>query len=350
MSMFNIGLSALQVAQRVEDMLSHNIANMNTPGYKKLENHNFEVFYPNQAGGSVQSYQLGGVGTNIYRTSNPFADFRINAAMGDAAEAAAFNDGLKQLGAAIITKPVEEAFSTFMNSSQDLMVNPQDPVRQAAFKEAGQTFSTALQDLGNKFDEVTRQITYVRDMTQIELDNLQEAMSHITSGPATEEAMADLDNLAKQALMKSRSIQGYNKVLSGVIPPIYSMYARARDEVVDGSNTSYGQSLIDINGGFFDAANVGDVKTLTEFGSQKFNKDMGVINTTVGAKLNASDLLDGSAQGILDAAQAAYDAAYGVDLAEQATKMLQYQRMYEAATAIIKTQDEMLGTLLNIMA
>lgn len=189
----------------------------------------------------------------------------------------------------------------------------------------------------------------MRDYTQIELDQLQEQMSELTAGPVTDETKAAVENLSRQVMMRTRTIAGYNKVLAGVIPPITSMYVKARDAVVDGTNTSYGQDIIDIDGNFtFDSNNIGDVKTLTEFGSQKFNKDMGVINTVMGSKFNSAASMDQLYADILAGVQSDVNAQTGVDIVAESIRVKQYQRMYEAAAMIIKTQDEMLGTLLNI--
>ena len=340
MGVFSIGLSALQTAQKVENMLAHNISNADTPGYKKLVEHNQEVMHGSQPGG---------VTTTIARSGNPFLDNRLNAALGDAAEADAFNSGLKILNENVKPKTTEEAFSTFMNATQDLNVNPNDASRQAAFDEAGKNFSTQLKALGDQFTTVTNQVTEARDYTQIELDGIQKELSNLTSGPITDETQSEIENLTRQVMMRTRSIAGYNKVLSGVIPPITSMYTAARDAVVNGSNQSYGQDIIDTKGNFtFDPNNIGNVKALTEFGSQQFNKDMGTMNTAMGAKLNSAESSDKLYKDILEGVQSDVAEQTGVDIVAETVRSKQYQRMYEAAAQIIKTQDDMMGTLLNI--
>ena len=340
MSNFSIGLSALKTAEKIENMLAHNIANADTPGYKKLVEHNSEVLHGSQ---------LGGVTTTIARSGNPFLDHRLNMALGDAAEAEAFDSGVDILNDNVKTKTVEEAFSSFMNASHDLNVNPSDTARQATFAEAGKIFSTQLRALGDQFTTSTQQITEMRDYTQLELNELQNQLSKLTAGPVTDESKSAVENLSRQVMMKTRSIEGYNKVINGVIPPITSMYTLARDTVVDGSNQSYGQDIIDTQGNFnFDPSNVGNVKALTEFGSQKFNKDMGAMNTVMGSKLNAASSESQLKLDILAGVQADVKEQTGVDLVAETLRSKQYQRMYEAASQIIKTQDEMMGTILNI--
>jgi flagellar hook-associated protein FlgK len=304
----------------------------------------------NFSGPDNKPFLPAGVRADVVTAGNVLLDNQLNSAAADAAKSAAYKEGLQMLADSISTKNVEQAFSEFMNSTQDLNINPDDPVRQEAFKNSGQSFSTELNSLGNQFTEITRKITQSRDLKQIQLENIQQAMSELTRGSASPETLQQLDAMKKQVMMLSSSIDGYNQILSGVIPPISSMYISARDQVVNGTNASYGQNIIDTSGGFqFDPNNLGNVKDLTEFGSQKFNNDMGVMQTHIGSKLNAAGMANDALQAILDGTLKTYNEQTGVDLTEQTIKMLQYQRMYEAGTKVIQAQDNMLGSLLNIM-
>jgi flagellar hook-associated protein FlgK len=341
-NLFQIGKSTLLTAQKVTEMISHNVANSNTPGYKKLVEHNQEVTF---------GKQLAGVTTSIGKSGDIFLDRRVAYAIADSAEAQAYTKGLEILHNTVITKGAEEAFSAFMNSAHDLNINSQDIIRQEAFKQAGQTFSTQLKGLGSQLESAKGQLEELRDLEQIQLESLQKAMSAITAGPVTDEAKDRLASLQNSVMEATKSIAGYNKVLNGVIPSVNTMFTTARTEVIDGTNNSYGQNIIDADGGFtFDANNIGDVKSLTEFGSQKFNKDMGRMLTSIGAQLNGASQISGSAYDALAGALQAQKDATGVDITEQTIKALQYQRMYEAGAKLIQVENEMLGTLLNIVA
>lgn len=347
---FNVSLSGLQGAQKAMDAVQQNIANVSTPDYKKLDAMFTAMDF---SGPNNVPFNPGGVKTDIVTAgaNDPFADKRLTDALGNAAFTAAYNDGIKQLADGISTKNAEETFSAFMNSSQDLMTNTKDPVKQEAFKLAGQSFSTELKGLGDQFTTVTRSITAARDFKQIQLTNLQQAMSQLTAQPTTDQSKAAVEAMARQVSMLTNSINGYNEVISKVIPPITSMYSVAAEKVVLGSNESYGQIMLDVRGGFnFDATNIGDVKKLTEWGSQAFNQDMGVINTNIGAKANAASMVDSAAQAAAANQQKAYDALTGVDITEQMVKMSKYKNMYDANAKAIQVQNEMLGTLLNIKA
>jgi len=77
---------------------------------------------------------------------------------------------------------------------------------------------------------------------------------------------------------------------------------------------------------------------------------MGILNTNVGAMLNAVNNSAAIMQGRLDALNAEAQKVYGVDLPSEIVKSMKYQHMYEAAAMVIKTQDRMIGSLLNIFA
>ena len=347
---FSVSLSGLMGAQKAMDSVQQNIANVSTPDYKRLDAMFTAMDF---SGPNNVPFNPGGVKTDIITAGSrdPFADNKVNAALENAALTAAYNEGVKALGDGISTKNVEKAFSDFMNSSQDLMMTPNDLVKQEAFKLNGQSFSTELQGLGAQFDTVARSITASRDFKQIQLDNLKAEMSALTGGPVTPETQAAVEAMAKQVRMLSGSVAGYNRVLSGVIPPITSMYTVAAEKVVLGSNESYGQIMLDVRGGFnFDANNLGDVKKLTEWGSQAFNRDMGVINTNIGSKVNTAGMINDAAQAAATNAQKAWQGVNGVDLVSETVKMAQYQNMYNANAKAIQVQNEMLGTLLNIKA
>ena len=280
---FNVSLSGLLGAQKAMDSVSQNISNVSTPDYKRLDAMFTAMDF---SGPNNVPFNPGGVKTDIVTagTNDPFANAQLTNALNNAAFTAAYNDGIQKLADGISTANAEKTFSDFMNSSQDLMTNTSDPVKQEAFKLAGQAFSTELKGLGDQFTTVTRSLMANRDFKQIQLTNLQQAMSALTAQPSTEASKAAVEAMARQVSMLTSSINGYNEVISKVIPPITSMYTVAAEKVVLGSNESYGQIMLDVRGGFnFDANNIGDVKKLTEWGSQAFNQDMGVINTNIGS-------------------------------------------------------------------
>lgn len=347
---FNVSLTGLLGAQKAMNAVQQNISNVSTPDYKRLDAMFTAMDF---SGPNNVPFSPGGVKTDIVTAgaNDPFANVQLTNALNNAAFTAAYNDGVKALADGISTANAEKTFSDFMNSSQDLMTNTKDPVKQEAFKLAGQAFSTELKGLGDQFATVTRSLTANRDYKQIQLTNLQQALSSLTAQPATDASKAAVESLARQVSILTNTINGYNEVINKVIPPITSMYVVAAEKVVLGSNESYGQIMLNVRGGFnFDANNIGDVKKLTEWGNQGFNQDMGVINTHIGSNANIVNMVDGAAQEAALNQQKSYDALVGVDITEQMVKMAKYKNMYDANAKAIQVQNEMLGTLLNIKA
>lgn len=98
---------------------------------------------------------------------------------------------------------------------------------------------------------------------------------------------------------------------------------------------------------------IGDFATfnetrLPEWDSHWFNTEMGRIQTEIGNKQQLADNNVAIADKAYNETSQQYAAEFGVDLVEQQVKMMQYQRMYEANAQVIKTQDDLIGTLLSI--
>lgn len=345
----NIGASGLQTTQKVMDMLSHNIANAATPGYRRLENSNFEL---NFSGPDNKPFLPAGVDTRIAANALPWLDKRMNDALADKAMNDAVAEGVSELENLTSDETLETAFSAFMNASQDLQTEPNNPIFKERFNQTGQQFTDAINRVDGLFSQASKDIQRKVDLNAIRLEQLQRKMSELTSQPNTEQVVSEMNYLKQQISQVTGSLAGYNKVLNGIIPPVTALYNQAKTEVIDGVNTSYGKPLIQSNTttNQYDWHNQpnGDIQSIVEFGSQKFNWDLGRIKTVVGSMMESADIGATFSGQNMEATQAAYDSAYGVDLTDQAIKLQQYQRMYEANAKVVQTADRMLGTLLDI--
>lgn len=344
---FSIGLSGIRVANEVTKMLSHNIANANTPGYKRLENHNYEI---NFSGPNNKPFLPGGVGTNIVSGNNyPWLDNRYNDALGAKAEADAVKEGVDQLEKITTDETLEKAFSTFMNASHDLKYNPNEPVYKERFDLAGEAFVERLNALDNSFADAQTDITEKIDLNNIRLQNLQSQLQSLTSQTNSEDVVSEINYLKQQISQVTGSISGYQKVLQKIVPPVTAMYSQAKADVIDGSNNSYQTEIISTgaNGYTWNREPINNINDLVEFGNQKFNKDLGRIKTVIGSLQENANIGASYGDSTLSAAADAYNSAYAVDIEEQAIKLKEYERYYEANMLVIKTADNMLGTLLD---
>jgi flagellar hook-associated protein 1 FlgK len=82
-------------------------------------------------------------------------------------------------------------------------------------------------------------------------------------------------------------------------------------------------------------------ETATEF--------LGTVGGAVGATVQAARARVDVHEALLAAAEAQHQAASGVNLDEELADMVRYQRSYEAAARYIRTIDEMVGTLMEIL-
>lgn len=345
MGLFSISASGLNAFQKAIDATSQNIANADTPDYKKV----YAIFDSLDFSGiNNKPFMPGGVDVNINKASDPILENRYSKALGEAAYTDAYKEGTTLIQDFINTKDVEKSFSDFMNATQDLNVNNNDPVLREAWNNAGKVLQEQLSKMDDEFTSVTNIITHKIDLTQIELTDIQAQMSKLTAGPHTPETIEQLNAMSNQVLMLSNSIKGYNDILNGVIPPLSSAFTAAKKNAMDGINNSYGQSIIDNISFNVDPNNMGNVLKLTEFGSQQFNTDMGVISTMIGSKVNSASMIDNARQTELHSVQKEFHERLGVDIAKETINAAKYQRYYEANAKMLQVQDNVIGSLLSI--
>lgn len=345
MGLFSISASGLNAFQKAIDATSQNIANADTPDYKKV----YAIFDSlDFSGVNNKPFMPGGVEVNINKASDPVLENRYSKALGEAAYTEAYKEGTTLIQDTINTKDVGQSFSDFMNASQDLNVNNNDPVLKEAWSNAGKVLQEQLSKMDDGFTSVTNTITHKIDLTQIELTDIQAQMSKLTAGPHTPETIEQLNSMSNQVLMLSNSIKGYNDILNGVIPPLSSAFTTAKKNATDGINNNYGQSIIDNTSFNFDPNNMGNVLKLTEFGSQRFNTDMGVMSTMIGSKVNSAAMIDNARQTELHSVQKEFHERLGVDIENETINAVKYQRYYEANAKMLQVQDNVIGSLLSI--
>jgi flagellar hook-associated protein 1 FlgK len=84
-------------------------------------------------------------------------------------------------------------------------------------------------------------------------------------------------------------------------------------------------------------------------GRSSFQDDFRKIALGVGSQLVSGRMLEQSAEAMRDAAVVAEDELSGVNLDEEAGRLLEQQQAYKAAAEILKAARQMFDTLLNIM-
>ena len=80
-----------------------------------------------------------------------------------------------------------------------------------------------------------------------------------------------------------------------------------------------------------------------------FQDDFRSIALSVGSQLVSGRLVEVSATSMRDAARAAEDELSGVNLDEEASRLMEQQQAYKAAAQILQTARQMFDTLVGIM-
>ncbi|MDG1316294.1 MAG: flagellar basal body rod C-terminal domain-containing protein [Paracoccaceae bacterium] len=99
-----------------------------------------------------------------------------------------------------------------------------------------------------------------------------------------------------------------------------------------------------------DARNMDEIMTLatSTVNRSSFQDDFRSIAASVGSTLESSRLSKLSAEAVRDAAVAAEDEVSGVNMDEEAAKLITQQQAYQAAARILQTAKEMFDTLMQI--
>ena len=333
----NAAVSALMMVDRVAAMTSKNIANADTPGYHRLEEINYEM-------GSNS-----GVRTEIRQKQDRYLESELNRAQQSSAESTALKEGLDQIDAAISNSGVTAAYDNFMNSTRELMVTPDNPVRQKDFDIKGRTLTESMNNLTVQFGQIQRGIKQRLDLHNIELQSVQADLTRLASQPMSDEVANQISALQSRAQMLTGSISGYNKLMSSIIPPILGQFFDARQKVTDNINNSYGKDLIDINGRW-NYKPAGDVAALAQTDGGNFVENFAVLQVSVGAQAAGVDGQLQNENSTVDQLKIQAQQAYGVNFVDETIKLQQYQKVYEAASLVLKVQNEMVGSLLNAIA
>jgi len=166
----NVGMTALDAAQQVENVISNNIANANTPGYAQetanLSEYNSFPTSPAQDALAIHG-QLGqGVQVaSVQRDTNAFLSQQDRSNQGVAQTYGTHSQNLSMIEGILnepSSKSMQNAIDQFFNSWQTLSTNPSNySARQSVISQAqtiGQTFqtiSTELENLQNNLVGVT---------------------------------------------------------------------------------------------------------------------------------------------------------------------------------------------------
>lgn len=339
----NSAMTGVKTAQRVVDMASNNIANADTAGYKRLENKNFEI--PGLT--SVNAIGIG-VGTNIETTKDAQLDNRMEQARVSLAEKVAMKESADQIAEVTTQSDLPESYSNLMNAAKDLAFDKNNKVLQTAFNEAGKQFSSALKNTASRLEDVKQQLEYKVNINDQQIKALQEQLSNITRNAPGDGTSTSVNALTQQLSMLTGTVGGYRKALAEIIPPVTAAYTLATDSVKADINTRFGQELLDSNNNWTSKA--GNITALADSTLNDFGQGFGSVQALAGGVSAAGRQEVVYATEDYNNVQRSYTDTFGVDLSTETMRMMNYQKMYEANAKVLQVADQMLGTLIDIVA
>lgn len=336
----NTALTGINMTKRVIDMASNNIANADTQGYRKLQNDNYELA-PNAGSG-------GGVSTFISRASDPAVDANLSKARFKLAEETALKEGTDAANMVATNTNVDGAYSALMNATKDLQLDPTNAALQSVFDAAGQDFVKAVGITQQGFTDAKATLTQKSALANVELQGLQRKLTDL-SASTSDGAYVEANYIKDQITTLQGTMSGYSKAMTQAIPVTETAFKSATDKVATDINTKAGATLIGADNTW--NANVfGDTNALANSNVTTFGDDVGMAKAIAGSNANTSLLGERYATADFTSAASASDKAYGVDMTAELVRLKQYQNLYDANMQVFSTANQMLGTLLNVMA
>jgi flagellar hook-associated protein FlgK len=331
----NVAASGLIAQQNNLDTISKNIANKDVEGYKRL-NHTFSTI-PNN----------GGVQYTASSNNYPWVDNNLAEKSTELSRQLSLQDGAESLDNLFMNNNVEEAYSSFMNASKNLQMFPESKQYLEEFNSTGKFLNDSINQMSEGLNGVQRNVKNKIELNKIELDSLKSQLTQISSRGINESNMNNVQLLQQRIAKLTGSISGYNEFINNIVPPITYNYKKATGGLLEKINES-GKSVMFANNEWVDqVAAVDNVAINNESRLINFGDEFGRMKVDVG--VNSNTLLLGTkfARNQWEQAISDYDKAYGVNLEQEVVNMMQAQRMYEANTKVLKTADNMIGSLLN---
>jgi flagellar hook-associated protein 1 FlgK len=213
MGSFSIGLSGLQVAQRLMDVVSSNIANATTEGYHRQE----AVVRP------IVLKHYGGVGiggaevTEIKRSINNLLELEITRHQGNFSQASEELNVLRTVEAAfgeIGSGGLAVAIDKFFNSLTELAADPQNEAMRIQTVWAGDAMAGEFRNIGQFLADVEVQVKrqaegFITEFNNLatEVDDVTDEMVALSARGGTSNLLADRRDQAVRKMAELADIQ-----------------------------------------------------------------------------------------------------------------------------------------------
>ncbi len=210
---FNIALTALQSNQLALNVISHNIANVNTPGYSR-QRVEIATRFP-------QNHRPGQVGTgvsieSIERVFDEFTQLQLNVENRNMGEYTVERQILQQLEN-IFNEPSEtglqKALSEFFSAWQTLSNDPEDYSSRVVVVEKGRTLARVIKSLAEQLNALKNEIDESIKLKADEINQITEQIADLNDQIAKVE-VGDVQNANDLRDKRDELVLKLNKILS----------------------------------------------------------------------------------------------------------------------------------------
>ena len=293
MNISNIAYQGIVASRIGIQMTSQNIANANTPGYRR-----YATTFAERSGG--------GVSATPYRTGAEWMDVHRRNAIIQNNSANTFANAYADLSNAPFDD-LRTAYVGLRNAQAQVTRDPTSAESQQAMQQATQAFQNSVNRFQHSINDFRYRIEKQLDLAQQRADQIQEQIDNaMTNGIADPE---EIKNFQNQLITEQATISDLRTVLKDVIAPVEQMF----QDAMQSPEFTEGLNLLEANIGYMQQ----DAETNAEYAAVRLQ--------------NA-------------------EANFGVDLVEEYTNMMKYERMYEANAKVLEISDRMVGSILNIVA
>ena len=321
----NISVTGIQAAQKMASAIGQNIANANTQGYRRVDVITSEM---NFSGPNNIPFLPAGVMATAVTPDKPWLDSRLNMAVNQNTQAQSYLNSLQDFSSSINLEAIEKRFSEFMGVSQDAMLIPTSQTLER-FRASLDGLIIDINQFTNLVENSIKRLNQQRELIQKELQSETNILN-------INDLQGKLTGINKALNTINNTSDNVNNIIANAVNDINDAYGI---EIIKNDNGKY---ISDFNPN-------GDFQSLTEYGSQQFNTDIGTEKSMLGIAIRDAISSKEFANTELQGASEAWDNAYGVDITSEFLKLKQVESYHQANVMAAKVASDMTGTLLNIL-
>jgi flagellar hook-associated protein 1 len=198
---FTIGMRALSVNQQALEITSHNIANINTPGFSKQEAV-IKTSNPQSLASLTRSVNSGQIGTGveieqIRRMRDEYAERQLRSEMQNLGKWEYSVDILSQTGI-IFSEPGENGLSSvldnYWNAWKELEANPEDMAKRKILVDKAKMLTNFFQNIDTRLEQLQRDINSEINNKISEINNYTSQISELNKSIKDALVVGDVSN------------------------------------------------------------------------------------------------------------------------------------------------------------